>query len=598
MRPSSAWLLVVTTLFTTPQAPLGARAQSYSEVVVFGDSSVNSGYYRAFPDIGSTDPDYNALWPAAVAAGAGTPVTRPGLMNSEHIANYFGFDLKPSNQGGNNYATSGAKTVDVNSSVNGGPTRAIPPVTQIGNFLTERGNVASPTTLFLIQSGFNDTSFAMGRIGVGPHPGTAGQPAPSAYMAARGAALATAIRSLHAAGGRTFLVRALNQAFPLNDANERAVRAAFNDALFAGLASLGSAVIRSDFNPVRQAIIANRTAFGFSLIDNVVTSHACTLPAGIASGQSLLCSSAPGAPSTLQEPNADMTRLFADEAHFATQGQKLQANFDYDLLPQATSSPLVAAVLPSSRSVQVGNPATVFATIINAGTTALSGCRISPVTTVNGRFSFQTTNAANQLTGTVNTAATIAAGAAQNFLIAFTPTAAQASGDVRFVYVCAGVPSALPLTTVNTLRLSFDTNPVADMITIGVTPSNDGYARISGPTGAGLFVTSTVNIGAAATLMARVRLLDTATAMTATVCQTNPVNGQCLAPPAATVSATFANNVPTTWAAFLQATSDIPNDPARFRILFEYVDAGGVVRGSTSTAVTTVAADSRQLAAR
>ncbi len=591
MRQSATWLLAVTTLFTVPQAPRDARAQTYSEAVVFGDSNLDSGYYRALPSTG-TSAAFDALWPAAVASGAGAATSRPGLMNSEHLANYFGLDLKPSNQGGTNYATSSAKSVALNTAANGGRLAAVPTANQIAAFLASRGNVASPNALFLIHSGDNDVEYAHGDTAATSPPAD-----PTAYVVAQANALATSIVSLHTAGARRILVRSLNEQIA-PAASKRALRTAHNTALFGALAGLGSAVIKADFNSIFLAIIADRAAFGLQEFNNAPSTVACTVPAGVTFGQALLCSTAPGAPSTLVNPTADMTRLYADSDHFASAGQKIVANFYYSLLPQATSSPLVAAVLPSSRSVQVGNPATVFATIINAGSTALNGCRISPVTTVNGRFSFQTTNATNQLTGTINTPATIAAGAAQNFLIAFTPTAAQASGDVRFVYVCAGVPSALPLTTVNTLRLSFDTNPVADMITIGVTPSNDGYARISGPMGAGLFVTSTVNIGAAATLTARVRLLDAATALTATVCQTNPANGVCLAPPAANISTTFANNVPTTWAAFLQATGDIPNDPARYRILFEYVDAGGVVRGSTSTAVTTVAADVNQLADR
>ena len=43
---------------------------------------------------------------------------------------------------------------------------------------------------------------------------------------------------------------------------------------------------------------------------------------------------------------------------------------------------LVAAVLPSSRSVQVGNVATAFATIINTDSNPATGCAISPITNI------------------------------------------------------------------------------------------------------------------------------------------------------------------------------------------------------------------------
>ena len=55
---------------------------------------------------------------------------------------------------------------------------------------------------------------------------------------------------------------------------------------------------------------------------------------------------------------------------------------------------LVATVLPSSRSVEVGNTATAFATIINSGSWAASGCAIVPVTPVPANFVYQTTNPA------------------------------------------------------------------------------------------------------------------------------------------------------------------------------------------------------------
>src|SRR5262249_13135394 len=131
-----------------------------------------------------------------------------------------------------------------------------------------------------------------------------------------------------------------------------------------------------------------------------------------------------------------------------------------------------------------------------------------------------------------------------------------------------------------------DANPVPDMITVGLTPSNDGFARTGGPSGTGLFVISSINIGASAQLTARARL-SAPMPLTATVCQTDPNLGECLSAAAPTVTATINANQITTWGAFLQASGAIPPDPAQFRVFFEFVDSNGVVRGSTSTAVTT-----------
>jgi hypothetical protein len=37
----------------------------------------------------------------------------------------------------------------------------------------------------------------------------------------------------------------------------------------------------------------------------------------------------------------------------------------------------------------------------------------------------------------------------------------------------------------------------------------------------------------------------------------------------------------------MSASGAVPPDPARTRVAFEFIDAGGVVRGATSIAVTT-----------
>jgi hypothetical protein len=154
-------------------------------------------------------------------------------------------------------------------------------------------------------------------------------------------------------------------------------------------------------------------------------------------------------------------------------------------------------------------------------------------------------------------------------------------------FSCDGLPAVASIIGVNTLRLTFASNPVADMIAVGLTPSNDGYTRIPGGGGTGLFVTAATNIGASTPLTARVRSLDPATPLTVTICETNPSDGQCKVTPAPTVTRTINQNESTYWSAFLNTPSDIVQDPAKNRIFFEFVDSSGVVRGSTSTAVTT-----------
>src|SRR6266567_3173637 len=252
----------------------------------------------------------------------------------------------------------------------------------------------------------------------------------------------------------------------------------------------------------------------------------------------------------------------------------------------ASTSALLAAVLPSSRSVQVGNQATAFAVILNNGPTAANGCGIAPVTSVPANFSFQTTDPnTNTLTGTPNTRVSIPAGGFQTFLMTFAANAPYPPTNVQIGYDCTGIDAVASIVGVNTLLLTFDANPVPDLIAVGLTPSNDGFAH--GQSGTGLFAVASSNIGVSAQVTARVRPSNPTMPLLATICQSNPNTGQCLVTPAPTITTTINQNQNTTWSAFLQATGPIAPDPANFRAFFEFVDANGIVRGSTSTAVTT-----------
>jgi outer membrane lipase/esterase len=329
-----------------------AAAQSFNQFVGFGDSNIDSGFYRILPSPGAGNPTFNALWPAAVANGAGKPTTSPGLMNSEALAAYFGLTALPANQGGSNYATSGAKNVTVNTPMTGGFQAAIPTVTQIANYLAASGGRANSNALYLINSGANDVSFALGDSGSGPFP-----PDPTAYLIGAANSLAGAIASLQAAGARYIVVPDLYFSFPMGggagNAATRQARLDYSLALWSGLAAAGVNFIPADINAVRVAIAANPSAFGFQFVGNGAGQVACTQPAGVTTAWALLCSSNPAAPSTFVTPNADQTRLFADDQHLTTAGQKILADYYYSLIVAPSQISFLAEVPVKTRAALI-----------------------------------------------------------------------------------------------------------------------------------------------------------------------------------------------------------------------------------------------------
>jgi outer membrane lipase/esterase len=331
VRLKAAFLAGTTLLLTTQIS----SAQSFNQALVFGDSTVDAGYYKSLanPGAGAT---YNSYWGAAVAAGAGAPTTNPGPMNSQFLASYFGLTANPADQaGGTNYATSGAKDVTVNNAQTGGFGAAIPTVTQIANYLAASNGRANGSALYLISSGGNDVSYAVGGSGTGPYPAD-----PAAYLVSAAGSLASSIASLQAAGARYIIVPGLAYSFPTGsgagNANERQLRFLYTQTLWSTLAANGVQFIPADLNSFRLAVASNPAEFGFTSISNAAGHTACTVPAGLTTAWALLCSSNPAAPSQLVTPNAEQTYLFADDQHFTTAGQKIEADY-YDSLITAPS---------------------------------------------------------------------------------------------------------------------------------------------------------------------------------------------------------------------------------------------------------------------
>ena len=271
-------------------------------------------------------------------------------------------------------------------------------------------------------------------------------------------------------------------------------------------------------------------------------------------------------------------------------GQVFVGSWDHHLHAFGVpASPLEASVLPDARSVAVGTPATLFATLLNTGSTTLQNCRIALPGAVSGvTLSYQTTDpSTNTPTGTPNQPVSIAAGSGQSFVLSLASAAAVSLPAQGLVFSCDGVSNALPLVGVDTLDLSFSAAPVADLVALAATASKDGVLRLPGAAGVGAFAVASDNVGATGDLTVAADLGGAALPVALSVCQTNPATGQCLAPPAASVALSIAGGATPTFSIFATAEGAVPFAPAVSRIFLRFSDAAGQPHGATSVAVTT-----------
>jgi PKD repeat protein len=259
---------------------------------------------------------------------------------------------------------------------------------------------------------------------------------------------------------------------------------------------------------------------------------------------------------------------------------------------------LLAALLPVSRSVVVGSPATAFVTVINAGaiTATAVSIKLDPHTGPGGgplpaALTFQTTDAASNLvTGAPNVPVDILAGGSQSFLIALTPTltAELPPTDVRFdIAGTNSTRNARKVTGLNTLLLSASTQATPDIVALAVTPDANGVLTLAGSPGTGAFSVATVNVGAGGLITASADTGAVRLPVDLSLCRTEPATGLCASALEPKVTVQIDPGSTPTFAVFVNAGGAVPYDPAVNRIFVRFTDAGSVTRGATSVAVKT-----------
>jgi outer membrane lipase/esterase len=314
-----------------------AEAQSFNQLIGFGDSTVDSGWYTGASGgphatgVSSTD----AQIAASLASGGNAHPTGPGPNNAQLLAGFFGLSANSAwMPGGTNYAIGNSVDDVVPNTTRGNqyPNPLLPGTTsQIENYLSSVNGHANPNAIYLLASGGNDASAALSAYG-------ASSPAAVAYLLGEAQALANSLVSLQAAGARTIIMSNYYPG-PSDNPDRTFYAKTILSATWNDLAAAGVRFIPADTASVFAAVERDPLVFGITHDPHAVgpNAYAC-LPAigsGLTSGYGVTCAPTT-APSTthgyLQSADATQTYLFMDGVHLTEAGQKIEADYFYNLL--------------------------------------------------------------------------------------------------------------------------------------------------------------------------------------------------------------------------------------------------------------------------
>jgi outer membrane lipase/esterase len=307
-----------------------AMARPFNQLWVFGDSTVDSGWYRKAPYSG--EPNYD-FYIKQSAAAVGRPTSSPGPMSVEVLASAIGTAAKPENQGGTDYATGGARDFLTNTAISGGFLNAVPTRKQLVDYMSRHQRfigqkILATRNLYVISSGGNDVAFAIKNFSSTSDATT--------YITQAADALAVTIRQLssYRFGFNRFHIVVIGLPESFGTAEQQQFRHLHNATLQQRLNALHVSYAWADLDGVRKLIESFENGQSpFNISQYTTANPACPKPVPnsnptVTTDWAYVCS--PSNLAATQPVNAAASE-FADDAHWATGAQAVLGSYLYCL---------------------------------------------------------------------------------------------------------------------------------------------------------------------------------------------------------------------------------------------------------------------------
>jgi hypothetical protein len=157
--------------------------------------------------------------------------------------------------------------------------------------------------------------------------------------------------------------------------------------------------------------------------------------------------------------------------------------------------------------------------------------------------------------------------------------------EVPIRVVCNNATAPVRTRGFNVLTLSFKATATVDVVASAKTPTPDNVLRIGGSSGTASFIVTGKSV-TAGTVTVKPSTSTTLPLSLLRICELTASN-TCKAGLANSVTRALAANRQVKWRVTARASGAIALDIVKKRILVEFTDNTGVLRGATSVAVTT-----------